>query len=72
MERQAPTSCTRVQLYSARVHRLFALLPIDLLFGLVEDAEPDSPKGYSKKWTKQMSEAYQIASENSKRASAKR
>ena len=46
-------------------------LPIDLLFGLVEDKEPDSPKGYAKKWAKQMSEAYQIASENSKQASAK-
>lgn len=46
-------------------------LPIDLLFGLVEDTETDSPKGYAKKCAKQMSEAYQIASENSKQVSAK-
>lgn len=46
-------------------------LPIDLLFGLFEDTGPDSPKEYAKKWAKQMSEAYRIASENSKQASAK-
>lgn len=46
-------------------------LPIDLLFGLVEDIEPDSSKGYAKMWAKRMSEAYRIASENSKQASAK-
>ncbi len=46
-------------------------LPIDLLFGLVEETGPDSPKGYAKKWAKRMSEAYRIANENSKQASAK-
>lgn len=46
-------------------------LPIDLLFGLVDNLERDTPKGYAKKWATQMSEAYQIASENSKQASAK-
>ncbi len=46
-------------------------LPIDLLFGLVEETGPDSPKGYAQKWAKQMSEAYRIANENSKQASAK-
>lgn len=46
-------------------------LPIDLLFGLGEEKELDSPKGYAKKWAKQMSEAYQIASENRKQASTK-
>lgn len=46
-------------------------LPVDLLFGLVGETEPDSPKGYAQKWAKQMSEAYRIANESSKQASAK-
>jgi len=46
-------------------------LPVDLLFGLVEGKEPYSPKGYAEKWAERMSEAYQIASENSKKSSAR-
>ncbi|KAL7883288.1 hypothetical protein SRHO_G00009460 [Serrasalmus rhombeus] len=46
-------------------------LPVDLVFGLLEETEPDLPKGYARKWARRMREAYQIASENSKKSSAR-
>ncbi|KAJ7992650.1 hypothetical protein DPEC_G00280880 [Dallia pectoralis] len=46
-------------------------LPIDLLFGLDEEREPYSPRGFAEKWAKRMSEAYRIAGENSKKSSAR-
>ncbi|ROL52450.1 Retrovirus-related Pol polyprotein from transposon 412 [Anabarilius grahami] len=46
-------------------------LPIDLIFGLVEEDEGQRPKGFAEQWARRMGEAYQIASENSKQASAR-
>lgn len=46
-------------------------LPVDLLFGLVGEKEPYSPRGFAEKWAKRMSEAYRIAGENSKKSSAR-
>ncbi len=46
-------------------------LPIDLIFGLVEEDEGQMPRGFVKQWARRMGEAYQIASENSKQASAR-
>lgn len=36
-------------------------LPVDLLFGLTEQTDPVSHKGYAEKWRKSMTEAYRIA-----------
>lgn len=41
-------------------------LPVDLLFGLKDDKEAYSPRGFVEKWADRISEAYQIASENNK------
>lgn len=46
-------------------------LPVDLLFGLAEQTDPVSHKGYAEKWRQRMTEAYQIANKNSLSASAK-
>lgn len=46
-------------------------LPVDLLFGLAEQADPVSSKGYAEKWRKRMTEAYRVANQNSLSSSAK-
>ncbi len=46
-------------------------LPVDLLFGLAEQTEPVSHKGYAEKWRKRMTEAYRVANKNSLSSSAK-
>lgn len=46
-------------------------LPVDLLFGLMGEKETYSPRGFAEKWAEKMSEAYRIASENSKKSSAR-
>lgn len=46
-------------------------LPIDLLFGRMGETDVVTPKGYAQKWAKRMSDAYQIANENSKKSSAR-
>lgn len=46
-------------------------LPVDLLFGLIEEKDPYSPQGYAEKWREKMSEAYRIACENSEKSSAR-
>lgn len=40
-------------------------------FSILKETELDTPTGYAKKWAKQMSEAYKIASENSRQSSAR-
>ena len=46
-------------------------LPVDLLFRLNNNEEAQTPRGYAERWAKTMTEAYRIASENSKQSSAK-
>lgn len=46
-------------------------LPVDLLFGLSEETDPVTHKGYAEKWHKTMTEAYHIANDNSLSSSAK-
>lgn len=46
-------------------------LPVDLLFGLSEEGETYSPRGFAEKWAERMSEAYRIANENSQKSSAR-
>lgn len=45
-------------------------LPIDLLLRMVTKEEPQTARGYAEKWAKRMTEAYRIASQNSKKSSA--
>ncbi len=44
---------------------------MDLLFGLMENTESVTHKGYADKWSKRMTEAYKIASRSSLSSSAK-
>ncbi|XP_051793415.1 uncharacterized protein b3gat1b isoform X1 [Acanthochromis polyacanthus] len=46
-------------------------LPIDLLFRMSTDEEPQTSRSYAEKWAERMSEAYKIASENSKKSGAR-
>ncbi|KAG8000991.1 hypothetical protein GBF38_018384, partial [Nibea albiflora] len=46
-------------------------LPVDLLFGLVGEQSTESHNSYAEKWAEKMTEAYRIASGNSKQASAR-
>lgn len=46
-------------------------LPVDLLFGLMEEKNKVSHKGYAESWAEKMTEAYKIASQNSKQSSAR-
>lgn len=46
-------------------------LPVDLLFGLLGEKSPVCHKNYAEKWAEKMTEAYQIASENSNLSSAR-
>lgn len=44
-------------------------LPIDLLFGLVQEEGFTTPRGYAERWADQMTEAFRIATQNSKQRS---
>uniref|UniRef100_A0A8C6VYE3 Integrase catalytic domain-containing protein n=1 Tax=Nothobranchius furzeri TaxID=105023 RepID=A0A8C6VYE3_NOTFU len=44
-------------------------LPVDVLFRMGSSDEPQTARGYAEKWAERMSEAYRIASENSKKSS---
>ena len=46
-------------------------LPVDLLFGLMGEKDTVPHKSYAEKWAGKMSEAYKIASENSRQSSAR-
>uniref|UniRef100_A0A8C5PXV4 Gypsy retrotransposon integrase-like protein 1 n=1 Tax=Leptobrachium leishanense TaxID=445787 RepID=A0A8C5PXV4_9ANUR len=46
-------------------------LPVDLIFGLVEEDEGLTHKGFADHWAGKMAEAYQIANENSRQSSAR-
>lgn len=46
-------------------------LPVDLLFGLPSEEEPETAQGYADKWAVRMKEAYRIAAQNSQQSSAR-
>lgn len=46
-------------------------LPVDLLFGLRSGDDQYSPRDYAEKWAQRMADAYKLASDNSKQASAR-
>lgn len=46
-------------------------LPVDLLFGIKPESKCKTGQEYAEKWASRMQEAYNIASENSKKSSAK-
>lgn len=46
-------------------------LPVDLIFGLVEEGDKVNHKGFVDQWARRMAEAYQIANENSRQSSTR-
>uniref|UniRef100_A0A8C5HTJ4 Gypsy retrotransposon integrase-like protein 1 n=1 Tax=Gouania willdenowi TaxID=441366 RepID=A0A8C5HTJ4_GOUWI len=68
-------NCTRHESTGYSPHYLLygqhPRLPIDLLFGLLENTESVTHKGYAEKWSKRMTEAYKIANKTSLSSSAK-
>lgn len=46
-------------------------LPVDLVFGLRSREDQYSPRDYAQKWAQRMADAYKLASDNSKQASAR-
>ena len=68
-------NCTRHESTGHSPHYLLygqhPRLPVDLLFGLLEETDPVTHTGYAAKWSKRMKEAYQIATKNSLASSAK-
>lgn len=68
-------NCTRHESTGYSPHYLLygqhPRLPVDLLFGLVENTEPETHKVYVEKWSRRMTEAYKIANKASLSSSAK-
>lgn len=44
-------------------------LPVDLLFGLSSEEEPETAQGYADRWAVRMKEAYRVAAQNSQQSS---
>lgn len=68
-------NCTRHESTGYSPHYLLygqhPRLPVDLLFGLLENNGSVTHKGYVEKWSKRMTEAYKIANKTSLSSSAK-